>query len=105
MNNRYFICRKQRKYTDAGYRWAYWTLEDKGIITLGDGVDVVAVQAADEYWNPDDSENNEWLCEQILPTVKEFLEMNREDGIEYADEEFIAEQWELGYEWHEIRPN
>jgi hypothetical protein len=104
MNNRYFICKKRRKYTDAGYRWAFWQLEEKQVVALGRPVDVGAVLRAQEYWNPSESERNDWLCAQILPTVKEFLETHNEEGIEYADEEFLAEQWELGYEWREMHP-
>lgn len=104
MNSRYFICRTRRKYTDAGYRWAYWQLEETGIVTLGCEIDVNTVLAATGYWKPDESQSNEWLCAEILPTVKNFLEAYHGDGIDYVDEEFPTEQWELGYEWRETHP-
>jgi hypothetical protein len=102
MNNRYFICKTHKKYTDAGYRWAYWQLEDKGVITLGTEVDVNAVLSEHDYWNPDEADRSEWLCAEILPTARRFLEAHRAEGIEYADEEFLYVQWELGYEWREV---
>jgi hypothetical protein len=104
MNNRYFICKRHKKYSDAGYRWAYWQLEDKGIVTLGVAVDVSAVLSEHDYWHPTESEVNEWLCSGILPTVKQFLEAHQHDEIEYADEDFLTEQWELGYKWCEVVP-
>ncbi len=102
MNTRYFICKTQKKYTDAGYRWAYWQLEEKGVITLGTPVDIDAVLSDHDYWNPDDSEKNEWLSTEILPTVRQFLEAHRAEGIEYVDEDFLSAQWDLGYEWREV---
>ena len=102
MNNRYFICKTQKKYTDAGYRWAYWQLEDKGVITLGAPVDIDSVLSDHDYWNPDKSEKSEWLCTEILPSVRQFLEAHRAEGIEYVDEDFLCEQWDLGYEWCEV---
>ena len=32
VNNRYFGCRTCKTYTDAGYRWARYQLEDPGIV-------------------------------------------------------------------------
>ena len=104
MNNRYFICKTHKKYTDAGYRWAYWKLEDTDVATLGGVVDVNAVLAAQDYWHPTKSEENEWLCSEILPAVRQFLEAHEADEIEYSDEDFLVRQWELGYEWCELGP-
>ncbi len=92
----------QKKYTDAGYRWAYWQLEDKGVITLGAAVDIDAVLSEHDYWNPDESEKNERLCTETLPTVRQFLEAHRAEGIEYGDEDFLCAQSDLGYEWREV---
>ena len=103
MNSRYFICRKHKEYTDAGYRWAYWQLEDKGVVSLGKPVDVAVVLSQHDYWHPSAGEQNEWLCQEILPTVRQFLEEHRFHSIHYVDEEFLHEQWELGYEWREVK--
>ena len=89
MNGVYFVCRKPREYTDAGYRWAYWTLEDKGVVTPGAPVGVAAVFDQEEYWNPAEAERNAWLCQDILPTVRRFFIEHQSDGIEYVDDEFL----------------
>ncbi len=103
MNTTYFSCRQHRKYTDAGYRWAYWHLERPGIVILGQPVDVARVFEQRAYWHPRPEEENDWLCREILPTVRAFLDTHGAHGVEFVDEEFLFEQRELGYEWREIR--
>ena len=102
MNCRYFICRKHNKYTDAGYRWAYWQLENKGVVSLGQTVDVTTILKQHDYWNPPDDHSD---IPKILLTVREFLEDHRLEQIEYVDEDMLVKSWELGYEWREIKPS
>lgn len=52
MNSRYFLCRDQGVYIDAGYRWAYWRLEHTGLVTLTAPVDMPSLLAAAPYWQP-----------------------------------------------------
>ena len=42
VNDRYFGCRTCKTYTDAGYRWARYQLEDPGIVQDEQPVDVEA---------------------------------------------------------------
>ena len=102
MNSRYFGCPIHKHCVEAGYRWAYWTLEDKGIVSLGEVVDVMAVLSAKKYWNPPDNGINPQLITEVLPKVKRFLVGHESDGIMYFDEEFLFERWELGYEWRTL---
>lgn len=104
MNNRYFICKRHKKCIEAGYRWAYWHLEAKGVVKLGGAVDVAAVFAVLEYWNPGESKTDEPNLSEFLSKVKAFLEEHEPDGIEYVEDDFLLEQWELGYEWREVAP-
>lgn len=85
MNTPYFACPNCRLYIDSGYRWAYWLLEHPGVVCRNQGVDVTAVLACTEYWEPPDQDRSEWLCERILPAVRQFLEHHQEHGIVYTD--------------------
>jgi hypothetical protein len=40
VNNRYLACQDCKIYIDVGYRWAYWELEEPGIVARGDVVNV-----------------------------------------------------------------
>jgi hypothetical protein len=104
MNSRYFICKTHKKYTDAGYRWAYWLLEAKGVVTLNGAVDVAVVFSEHSYWHPAESEACDWLSCGILPTVKQFLETHKLDEIAFVDEDFLVEQSEHGFQWREVDP-
>ena len=86
MNNRYFACPSCRIYVDAGYRWAYWLLEDPGLVDLNEGVEVPAVLAHTDYWNPPAEERSQWLCERVLPAVRRFLTDHGDHGIVYIDD-------------------
>ena len=67
MNNLYFFCTSCKVFVDAGYRWAYNTLEEAGIVTSG----------TPEYWNPEPDERSKWLLEEVLPSVRIFFEQRR----------------------------
>ncbi|MDZ4659915.1 MAG: hypothetical protein SH868_20250 [Bythopirellula sp.] len=102
MNEVYFACPNCRFYIDAGYRWAYWLLEEPGIVQRGEGVDVEVVFSCDEYWYPPAEECSEWLCEKILPSVRKFLEEHRSHGIVYIEEEHILAEQSIQYNWSKL---
>ncbi len=85
MNFRYFACPTCRKYTSAGYRWAYWELEIPGIVEPNNPVDVTAVIGASKYWKPPAESNSNWLYEEIFPLVNAFLVEHCEHGIIYVE--------------------
>ena len=47
MNNLYFACCDCKIYIDAGYRWAYWELEEARIVARRKPVDVESVLKAE----------------------------------------------------------
>lgn len=73
MNNLYFACADCKIYIDAGYGWAYWSLEETGIVSRGKPVEVELVLAAADYWNPSKTESADWLYKDVLPSVRCFL--------------------------------
>jgi hypothetical protein len=102
LNTPYFVCPNCRVYIDAGYRWAYWRLEEPGVVTHNGGVDIEAVLARAEYWNPPEEERSEWLCERVLPSVRRFLSLHGTHGIVYTDEGVILNEDSLYYNWSEV---
>lgn len=89
MNDRYFVCKQDKCFVDAGYRWAFWMLEEKSIVVLGKEVDVDSLLIQKAYWYPPEEEKDDWLCNDILPTVKAFLKVHKKHCILYVDEEYI----------------
>lgn len=85
MNFRYFACPRCRTYTSAGYRWAYWSLEEKGIVAPMQVVDLEKLLGVSDYWNPPHEPQSEWLYEQVFPLVKEFLSEHQSHGIIYVE--------------------
>jgi hypothetical protein len=85
MNSIFFVCTDCKKYTDAGYRWAYWTLEKPGIVNLGKPFSADAVFAATEYWNPPPEEGARWLIDDVLPTVRDFLTEHKQHKLIFSD--------------------
>ena len=85
MNDIYFVCSACRVYVEAGYRHAYWTLEDPGIVNRKDPVDPKAVLEANEYWDVD----AEWLV-QLLPAVRRFLLEHCDHQVRFGDSEEVA---------------
>jgi hypothetical protein len=81
VNNIYFACRNCRVFVDAGYRHAYWTLEEPGIVARTTGVDVETVIATEPYWQADGAE---WLI-KLLPAVRQFVEAHREHEVWFGD--------------------
>lgn len=100
MNNRYFACATCCRHTDAGYRWAYWTLEHPGTVSLGAAIDPQAIQHAAAYW--DLEPDSDWL-EPVHRTVRRFLVDHQDHEVLYVESEYLYDRWELGYEWREIK--
>lgn len=110
MNNLYFACHDCKIYVNAGYRWAYWELEDIGVVTREEVIDVNAVLAAKGYWHPPEGEESRWLREDIFPYVMEFLSGHRNHKMTFGSDEDFAPDFDKYYlEWMEIghrpRPN
>jgi len=89
MNARYFGCENCKTYCDAGYRWAYWLLEEAGVVTIGERVVVDEVLRANSYWNPPPEEQNDWLCGRILPAVRSYLTEHHDHELVYIEEDFF----------------
>jgi hypothetical protein len=84
MNNLYFACIDCKVYVDAGYGWAYWSLEEPGVVRRGRPVSVESVLSAKEYWTPSRTESADWLYEKVLPSVRYFLERHTDHTVIYG---------------------
>jgi hypothetical protein len=90
MNSLFFACTDCKIFVDAGYRWAYWELENAGVVSRGASVNVNAVFAANKYWNPPNDEDTRWLYETVFPSVQEFLSDHKHHRIVFGEEEEFA---------------
>jgi hypothetical protein len=104
MNNLYFACSDCKTYTDAGYRWAYSTLEDTGLVQQGNPVSITAILAAEEYWNPPLEEASRWLYDEVLPGVRVFLEEHKKHRVIFAEAEgfLFFESAHKYFEWLQV---
>jgi hypothetical protein len=89
MNSRYFGCKDCETYTDAGYRWAFWLLEEPGIVQLGQSVTAEAILSVAKYWDPPAEDRSEWLCRRILPRVRRFLTAHQNHRLTYIEADSI----------------
>jgi hypothetical protein len=103
MNNRYFACQTCKTYTDAGYRWARYQLEDPRIVLADQPVDVRAVLDADGYWNPPEGHERDWNCDEILPRVRRFLDQHGEHDLIYINRDWDFDPDGLCSDWVEWR--
>jgi len=103
MNNLYFACCDCQIYIDAGYRWAYWKLEEPGVVTRGKVINVDAVLAAQSYWNPPQEEKSHWLYEKVFPPLRTFLHEHTDHRIVFGEDEEFA-PFDDGYflDWMQI---
>ena len=85
MVNLYFACKDCKVYVDAGYRWAAWQLEEPGIVERGKPVSVARVLSARDYWTPLETESANWLCSEVLPSVRRFLDEHNCHQIVYGN--------------------
>ena len=101
MNDLYFACRSCKTYIDAGYRWAYWTLEHPGVVRRGEPVQIAELLNASEYWaGRTDSER----LEQILIDVRNFLTQHGTHDLVFDEEESFRPIEETGgfLDWREV---
>lgn len=103
MNCRYFLCKSDGTYIDAGYRWAYWLIEDTGVVKQGEPVDIDLLFNTSDYWNPPAEERSDWLYKEILPAVKKYLEERKGKEVLYVESEYIWELEEDGFVLQEIK--
>lgn len=101
MNNLYFACCDCKIYIDAGYRWAYWELEDAGVVSRGQEIDVDTVLSAQSYWNPKPEEGS-WLTEEVFPPLREFLGDHKSHRIVFGEVEDFAPDDDYAIEWMQI---
>lgn len=102
MNGRHFGCPECRTYVDAGYRWAYWMLEDPGVVAIGRRVDVARLLASREYWNPPPDEQSPGLADGVLPRARRYLELHRDHGVLYLEDDMIFNPDGPCHDWVEI---
>jgi hypothetical protein len=103
MNNLYFACNDCKTYIDAGYRWAYWELERAGVVTRAGNVDVEAVLAAENYWNPPKEEQSRWLYEEVFPPLRQFLQEHKSHQVMFGeDEDFASLDNDYYLDWMQI---
>ena len=107
MNCVYFLCQDHGRYIDAGYRWAYWQLEDRGIVSPGAAIDLPSVLDAETYWNHqanvEAGEQDPGYLSDLLPRVRQFLEDHSGDHLLYVDSDWLHEKWELGHDYKELK--
>src|SRR5262245_43855683 len=84
MNDLYFACRTCKRFVDAGYRWAYATLERSNLVQHGQQVDVSAIFSATEYWNG--AETAAWL-DPVLTRVHAFLHAHHAHELIFGEQE------------------
>jgi hypothetical protein len=89
VNNIYFFCESCKVFVDAGYRWAYWTLEEPGIVRRDEAVDSDLVMATQEYWNPERDDRSQWLIKEVLPSVRHFFEEHRAHRIIFGEGDIV----------------
>lgn len=74
---------------DAGYRWAYWTLQETDVVQWEKPVSVAAVLQAHEYWNPSPDNEATWLTDEIFPAVRAFLETHGQHLLRFGPDEYL----------------
>ena len=108
MIDRYFACRDCKIYIDVGGRWAYWALEDAGIVQKGAPISVKAVLSAEGYWNPEKDDNSGWLYNEVFPPVRLFLKEHESHSIIFGDkDDFLfgdddESYWKDYFNWMQI---
>jgi hypothetical protein len=103
MNNLYFACNDCKIYIDAGYRWAYWQLEDPGVVSRRKVISVESVLAASNFWNPPKDEISRWLYDEIFPPLKTFLGDHKDHLIVFGDiEDLIPDDDACYLDWMQI---
>jgi hypothetical protein len=106
MNNLYFVCLDCKIYIDAGYRWAYWELEEAGVVARGKPISLEAVFGAESYWNPPKDGQSGWLYDQVFPPLREFLHDHSSHEIVFGEEDDFAplddDDFGFGFDWMQV---
>src|SRR5262245_58257588 len=103
MNDVYFACVKCREMVDAGYRWAYWTLEVGGVVSRSHAVSVPAVLASRVYWEPPADEMSTSLRDDVLPLARAFLEKHGEHQVAFGDvDSFVGTEVVDSFAWLDV---
>jgi len=102
VNNLYFACTECKIFVDAGYRWAYWNLAEPGVVDSRMDVDVERVLNAADYWAPPHEPNSNWLYDDVLPSVRQFLSDHRRHRIVFWESndlpgDYLLEWLQIGY--------
>jgi hypothetical protein len=82
VKERYFACLDCVEHITTGYRWGYWTLEQPGIVRIGQPVDMDAVMGAEEYWQSDAAP-----LQDLLPSIRRFLLFHQDHDLIFGEVE------------------
>lgn len=103
MNNLYFACTDCKVYVDAGYGWAYWSLEEAGVVKRCAPVSAESVLEAVEYWTPSETESADWLYKEVLPAVRVFLREHEAHRIVFGNTaDFLPADGEGFLDWMQV---
>jgi hypothetical protein len=90
MIDRFFACCDCKVYIECGGRWAFWQLEELKVVRRNHPVDVAAVLAADQYWNPPKNDESQFLLERVFPQLKAFLDLHFEHRVVFGERDYFA---------------
>lgn len=97
MNDVYFACRDCCEMVDAGYRWAYATLEHPGIVSRSSPVRPDVVLSHADYWTPPPAAGSRpELTHDALLIVRPFLARHRSHSLAYGDYHEITDSEPAG---------
>ena len=107
MIDRYFACIDCKIYLSAGARWAYWTLEEAGVLRKGAPVSMKALLSAQEYWHPEETEDSAWLYSEVFPSVRLFMTEHEGHRVVFGDaDDFLfgttEDYWSDYFNWMQI---
>jgi len=103
MSNIYFACTECKVYVDAGYRWAVWWLEERGVVRRGEPVSVDSVLAARDYWTPFETDSANWLRSEVLPSVRRFLDEHKPHRVVYGNtSDFLTSGGDGLLDWMQV---
>ena len=107
MIDRFFACTDCKIYINAGDRWAYWTLEDAGVLRKGAPISTKSLLSAQEYWRPEEDENSIWLYSEVFPSVRLFVMEHEGHRIVFGDkDDFLfgdpEDYWKDYFNWMQM---
>jgi hypothetical protein len=79
------------------------SLDATGVIKRGEQISVEAVLSADQYWDAPKAETSNWLYNEVLPSVRSFLETHKQHRIVFGlQEEAVAKTDDEMFDWMEV---